>query len=74
VTRAASSRLPLPGVAEDPWILEPADALDESRNTGDADLKLLLLAVAEVELDDDVRLCERSADLCGSHNRSVQLD
>ena len=42
---------------------------DESRNTGDADLKLLLLAVAEVEPDDDVRLCERSADLCGSHNR-----
>ena len=30
--------------------------LDESRNTGDADLRLLLLAVAEVVPDDDVRL------------------
>ena len=40
-----------------------------SRNTGDADLGALLLAVAEVQPDDDVRLCERSADLCDSHTR-----
>ena len=30
--------------------------LDESRHTGDADLPLLLLAVAEIVPDDDVRL------------------
>ncbi len=38
--------------------------LDESRNTEDADLELLLRTVAEVQHDDDVRLCERWADVC----------
>ena len=39
---------------------DPPLPLDESRNTGEADLELLLVAVAEVQPDDDVRLCERS--------------
>ena len=45
-----------PGIAEARGELDATAAKDESRNTGDADLPLLLLAVAAVVPDDDVRL------------------
>jgi hypothetical protein len=48
--------------------------MDESRNTGDADLALLLLAVAEVVPDDDGRLRDGRAELCESYDRRVSTE
>jgi hypothetical protein len=48
---------------------QAADARLESRDAINADLKLLLLAVAEAVPDDDTRVCDKPADLCDWYNR-----